>query len=105
MANSRIQLADGTVLLDISGDTVSAGAMLYGITAHDSSGTLVTGTLFSVGSLWATEDASANPASVLGFGTWTKVAPAPMTWNDLKTTTWNRVSGVTGGIYVWRRTA
>ena len=45
MANSKIQLADGTILLDISQDTVAAGNMLSGTTAHDSSGAAVTGTI------------------------------------------------------------
>lgn len=105
MANSKVVLADGTVLMDISTDTVTAGALMSGVTAHDSSGSPVTGTLFSVGALWATRDGTLDPANVLGFGTWQKVAPAPMTWNDLKNVTWKNISGVTGGIYVWERTA
>lgn len=45
MANNKVQLADGTVLLDLTGDTVTAGDMLQGITAHDKSGRQITGTL------------------------------------------------------------
>lgn len=49
MANNpyvnKVQLADGTVLMDVSSDTVSVGRMLYGYTAHDASGAMVTGSI------------------------------------------------------------
>lgn len=43
MANSKVQLSDGTVLLDLTGDTVAADKMLSGYTAHDKSGAKITG--------------------------------------------------------------
>lgn len=43
MANNIIRLADGTVLLDLSYDTVNAGNLLDGITAHDRSGSPIVG--------------------------------------------------------------
>lgn len=61
--------------------------------------------VFPVGSLYATESSTDNPSTILGFGTWTKYAPAAMTWNDASNTTWSSVTGVTSGIYVWKRTA
>ena len=223
MANNpyrnKVELADGTVLMNLTGDTVEAGKMLSGYTAHDASGAPVTGTIptksasdltasgdtvsvpagyyastatkavasgsttqgtpsvnsstgvvtatatvtagyqqagtktntlqlstqagstttptrseqtivaagkytlgaikvgaipsnyytlaevFPVGSLYATESSSDNPATILGFGTWTKYAPSAMTWNDLSDTSWSSITGVTSGIYVWKRTA
>ena len=42
---NKVVLVDGTVLMDISGDTVSANKMLYGYTAHDKSGAQVTGSI------------------------------------------------------------
>ena len=45
MANNKVQLADGTVLIDLTGDTVTAASMLSGTTAHDASGASITGTL------------------------------------------------------------
>ena len=49
MANNpyvnKVQLADGTVLMDISGDTVAASNMLSGILAHNKSGAQVTGNI------------------------------------------------------------
>ena len=45
MANNKVQLADGTVLLDLTGDTVTAEDMLQGKTAHDKSGNQIIGTL------------------------------------------------------------
>lgn len=50
MANAnvnKVALSNGTVLIDLTGDTVTASSMLSGITAHDKSGTKITGTLFS----------------------------------------------------------
>ena len=42
--NSKIMLADGTVLLDISEDTVVANKLLDGFTAHKANGEPITGT-------------------------------------------------------------
>lgn len=44
MANSKVVLADGTVLIDLTADTVTAANMLSGTTAHDKSGAAITGT-------------------------------------------------------------
>ena len=213
MANNpyvnKVVLANGTTLIDLTSDTVEAGKMLSGYTAHDKSGATVTGSIASksssdlqmmglmmvapagyyaqdgtktistisvstneeldvinggyleistwqqgssvevssyseeqphlilangawytqtptaygtyygkvvvsagsilqaaypVGSLYATESSSDNPATILGFGTWTKYAPMDLTWNDTDLD-WNNTVGVTNGIYVWKRTA
>ncbi len=58
--------------------------------------------VFPVGALWATEDPEADPAEVLGFGTWEKVSPGAVTWKQLADTTWN-MTGTVEGIYVWKR--
>lgn len=43
--NNKIQLADGTVLLDLSSDTLSSADQLaQGIVAHDRTGAVITGT-------------------------------------------------------------
>ena len=42
---NKVELADGTVLIDISSDTVVAGAMLSGYTAHGASGAPVSGSI------------------------------------------------------------
>lgn len=44
MANSKIQLADGTVLLDLTSDTVAPDVLVTGYTAHNSAGEPITGT-------------------------------------------------------------
>ena len=44
MANNKIQLADGTVLLDLTSDTVDAAHLAAGYTAHNKSGAAITGT-------------------------------------------------------------
>lgn len=47
MANNpyvnKVQLADGTSLIDISSDTVTAEKLMQGYTAHDRTGALITG--------------------------------------------------------------
>lgn len=42
--NSKVVLSDGTVLIDLTSDTVIADKLLSGYTAHDKSGALITGT-------------------------------------------------------------
>lgn len=42
---NKVQLSDGTILIDISSDTVTAGTMLSGTTAHDKSGASITGSV------------------------------------------------------------
>lgn len=47
MANeyvSKVVLSNGTTLIDLTGDTVTASDLLTGVTAHDMSGATVTGT-------------------------------------------------------------
>lgn len=44
MANNKVQLADGTVLIDLTADTVTADKLMQGYTAHDASGAQITGT-------------------------------------------------------------
>lgn len=47
MANeyvSKVVLSNGTTLIDLTGDTVTASDLLTGVTAHDKSGAPITGT-------------------------------------------------------------
>lgn len=45
MANNKVQLADGTVLIDLTDSTLDDASQLQsGITAYDRSGTKITGT-------------------------------------------------------------
>ena len=47
MANNtyvnKVALADGTTLIDLTGDTIAASDLAYGVTAHDASGAPITG--------------------------------------------------------------
>lgn len=43
--NNKIQLSDGTTLIDLTSDTVTAANLAQGITAHDASGAPITGTM------------------------------------------------------------
>lgn len=38
MANNKVQLADGTVIIDLTGDNVQPGNVEEGITFHDAAG-------------------------------------------------------------------
>lgn len=43
--NNKVQLADGTVLIDLSTDTLSAtNQLMEGIVAHDKTGAVIIGT-------------------------------------------------------------
>lgn len=43
MAINKVQKADGTILMDLTNDTVDANSLLQGVTAHDRSGTQIQG--------------------------------------------------------------
>ncbi len=43
MANNKVQLRDGTVLLDLTGDTVTPETLLSGVTAHNAAGEPIVG--------------------------------------------------------------
>ena len=45
MANNKIQLSNGDVLLDLTGDSVSPDTLLEGATAHNAAGEQIAGTL------------------------------------------------------------
>lgn len=44
---NKVALANGTVMIDLTSDTVTASSVLAGVTAHDKSGAKITGTLFA----------------------------------------------------------
>lgn len=44
MANNKVQLSDGTVLLDLTGDTVTPETLMAGVTAHNAAGEPIVGT-------------------------------------------------------------
>ena len=113
MANNpyvnKVDLADGTVLIDLTSDTVAAGKMLSGTTAHDASGAAITGTMFGIGSIWCT-DQNVTPQSVLGFGTWEKIRESQFTYGEAARYTHEQLSHDTYGhrryrkiVYVWHR--
>lgn len=43
MANNKVQLSDGTVLLDLTGDTVTSETLMSGVTAHNAAGEQIVG--------------------------------------------------------------
>ena len=43
--NNKVQLSDGTTIIDLTSDTVTAAKLAQGYTAHDATGAAITGTL------------------------------------------------------------
>lgn len=108
---NKVVLADGRTLIDLTPDTVDAGKMLYGTTAHDRSGAVISGTLLGVGDIWCT-DRNVTPESVLGFGTWELIRSSVFTYGEAKKYTCGQKKEDTYGhrkrrpvVYVWRRTS
>ena len=48
MGNSKVELSDGRVLMDLTGDTVTAASLASGVTAHGANGEPVVGTAMVV---------------------------------------------------------
>lgn len=48
MANSKVQLSDGTVLLDLTGDTVTPETLMAGVIAHNAAGNRINGAVAPV---------------------------------------------------------
>lgn len=109
---------DGFLSVDLSGEIEIDGETLvtssgwvtnYPTTAGTYYGkTVIDGSIlqiaYPVGSLYATETSTDDPATILGFGTWTKYAPKDLTWDDTEFD-WADSVGVTDEVYVWKRTA
>ena len=111
MGRNKVQLADGTVLMDITGSTVTPGKMLQGTVAYNAMGNQITGSLviedvqtvidalFPVGSVYAT---TSSTAPTFG-GTWSEIK-VTRTWNDLKNGESNYAYGTgSGNLHYWKR--
>lgn len=48
MANNKVQLSDGTVLLDLTGDTVTPETLMAGVIAHNAAGERIVGTAVGI---------------------------------------------------------
>lgn len=66
MAVNKIQKRNGDVLIDLTSDTVSAETLLQGYTAHDKTGTLITGTASEGPNSQKIYSGSSTPSSSLG---------------------------------------
>ncbi len=67
MANSKIELASGEVLMDLSADTVNPDVLAEGYTAHDKAGNPIVGRMagIQIVKLWE----NASPSSFFGAQT------------------------------------
>lgn len=110
MANqyvNKVDLADGSTLIDISDTTataadVAAGKYFYLATGEKVVGTLdVLNTYFPVGSVYTS---TSGTAPTFG-GTWQEIK-ITATWNDLKNGDRSYSAGTgSGTLHYWRRTA
>lgn len=111
MARSKVQLADGTVLMDISDSTATSQNMLSGTVAYGADGVRVVGglviaplsdlvdALFPVGAIYTT---ASSTAPTFG-GTWREVQ-VTHTWNDLANGDSNYQYGTgNGNLHYWKR--
>lgn len=73
MAINKVVLGDET-LIDLTSDTVTASSLLEGVTAHDKSGELITGTMSSGGSLPSTFSGDISYFNY--YGVWNNVIEA-----------------------------
>lgn len=60
MGNSKVELADGTVLVDLTGDTVNASSLASGYTAHGPDGNPIVGEFKQQQADWNQTDTTAN---------------------------------------------
>ena len=70
MANNKVQLANGLVLIDLTEDTVTPEVLGSGYTAHDARGQQITGTMtaLTVDALSVSSNGVYTPASNHAFG-------------------------------------
>lgn len=80
MPNSKVQLADGTVLIDLTSDTVTSETLMEGVTAHDKAGNLIVGTARSGGTMFAKENITVLTSA---FSTYTPSGDAEGNLYDL----------------------
>ena len=111
MANNpyvnKVELADGTTLLDISDTTALAADVIAGKEFYLATGQKVVGTLdilntfFPIGSIYTSSNSSAPTFG----GTWREVK-IMASWDDLKNGNRSYTAGTgTGTLHYWQRTA
>ena len=81
MANNKVQLANGLVLIDLTSDTVDAAHLAQGYTAHDASGAAITGTMSGGGGLSLTVvGGTTQPSSPTENTIWVNTSTAIGNW-------------------------
>lgn len=89
MAVNKVMLQDGTVLIDIANDTITADTALEGVVGHDKRGNVFTGTIRNNGDLSAVIDIDSVkefviPAGFTSGGTLRFVTPTHYYYNGVR---------------------
>lgn len=80
MANNKIQLSNGDILLDLTADTVTEDKLAQGYTAHNASGNIIVGTMIG-GQVDETEySVTARNSSRKATITFTGLVGEPREW-------------------------
>lgn len=84
MANNKVQLRDGTVLLDLTGDTVTPETLAAGVTAHDAAGEKISGSVVTAPASTTTPKApgTANAGSENAYARGDHVHPKEVSDDD-----------------------
>ena len=88
MAVNKVKLQDGTVLIDLASDTITADAVLEGVVGHDNKGNSFVGTIRNNGDLSAAIDKDSVtefviPAGFTSGGTLRFISPTHYYYNGV----------------------
>lgn len=92
MSVNKVQLSNGEVLMDLTGDSVTPAAMVEGTTAHDSVGDLIRGTMPDRGTVNASIDGMTTTSYTIPAGKHSGTGKVSLT-DDIE----NALSEISGG--------
>lgn len=98
MAVNKVQLSDGTTIIDLTGDTISAGDALVGVSLHLATGETAVGTLTDFNGATANADGEHGLVPAPEAGDQNKVLKGDGTWGTVAIPTAS--SSTVGGIKV-----
>lgn len=94
MAVNKVQLGDGTTIIDLTGDTISAGDALVGVSLHLATGEAVTGTLSDFTGADGQNPGTHGLVPAPAAGDQNKVLKGDGTWGAIPKATDSAIGGV-----------